>query len=110
MQTIPTRLTLGFAGSGLSNNSNHGKERNDHRRTQAHQGGKAMSEQNTPCPCANWARSINLKYLTNHHPNCPHYNDSLMDVWKVSDGNSSYYHDNEKDARRDMEANTECGV
>ena len=69
-----------------------------------------MSEQNTPCPCANWARSINLKYLTNHHPNCPRYNDSLMDVWKVSDGSASYYQDNEADAFRDMAADEECGV
>lgn len=29
--------------------------------------------------------------VTNHHPNCEHYNDSLIDVWEVSDGNSSYF-------------------
>jgi hypothetical protein len=36
--------------------------------------------------------------IPNHHPHCPHYNDSLMDVWKVSDGASDYYVDNESDA------------
>lgn len=51
------------------------------------------------CECAHWARSINPKYLTNHHENCQHYNDSLMVVWKVSDGSSSFYVENEQDAR-----------
>lgn len=36
---------------------------------------------------------------TNHHPNCPHYNDSLMDVWKVTDGFCSSYTDSEQDAK-----------
>lgn len=50
------------------------------------------------CECVSWEREINLKYLTNHHPHCRHYNDSLMDVWKVSDGTTSFYTDNEQDA------------
>ena len=54
------------------------------------------------CECAHWARSINPKYLTNHHENCPRYNDSLMDVWKVSDGSASFYVENEQDARHEM--------
>lgn len=59
--------------------------------------------------CQNWARTddpykirsrgTNLPLLTNHHPNCPHYNDSLMDVWKVTDGSSRCYLDNEEDAK-----------
>ena len=36
--------------------------------------------------------------VPNHHPNCPHYNDSLMDVWKVSLDHISCYVDNEQDA------------
>jgi len=42
-----------------------------------------------PCECVNWCRD-DIKIVcgkplaTNHHPNCPHYNDSLMDVWKVA--------------------------
>lgn len=51
------------------------------------------------CECVNWARAVNLKYLTNHHENCPHYNDSLMDVWKVTVDGVSCYVDNEQDAR-----------
>jgi len=38
---------------------------------------------------------------TNHHLNCPHYNDSLMDVWKVTDGTSTYYSENEADVREE---------
>jgi hypothetical protein len=41
----------------------------------------------------NWARIDGL--LTNHHPNCPHYNDSLIDVWRVSYEGSSYVVDRE---------------
>lgn len=51
------------------------------------------------CECANWARTVNLKYVTNHHPDCPHYNDSPMDVWKVTVDGVSCYVDNELDAR-----------
>lgn len=47
--------------------------------------------------CQNWARVDGKP--TNHHPYCPHYNDSLMDVWEVSDGTSRAYMDNEQDAR-----------
>jgi hypothetical protein len=42
---------------------------------------------------------MNRNYITNHHQNCPHYNDSLIDVWKVSRLNSGFcYFDNEHDA------------
>lgn len=52
------------------------------------------------CECVHWCRAnVNLKYLTNHHENCPHYNDSLMDVWKVTVDGISCYVDNEQDAR-----------
>lgn len=51
------------------------------------------------CPCANWARDIDLKYLTNHHPNCPRYNDSLMDVWKVTVDGVSCFVEHEQDAQ-----------
>ena len=52
------------------------------------------------CECVHWCRAnVNLKYLTNHHENCPHYNDSLMDVWKVTMDGISCYVDNEQDAR-----------
>lgn len=31
---------------------------------------------------------------TNHHPNCPHYNDSLIDVWYAEiDGNKCFCED-----------------
>lgn len=56
--------------------------------------------------CQNWERVEDpykirsregLPLATNHHPNCPHYNDSLMDVWMVGEGPALYF-DNEKDA------------
>jgi hypothetical protein len=34
------------------------------------------------CPCNTWVRTDGK--LTNHHPNCARYNDSLIDVWRVS--------------------------
>lgn len=46
------------------------------------------------CECQNWERVINPKYFTNHHEHCPHYNDSLIDVWRVQveeKGPSAYY-------------------
>jgi hypothetical protein len=65
------------------------------------------------CECQNWARDghdslkIGGKFLMpNHHPNCPHYNDSLMDVWKVTLNGCSCYVDNEPDA--DATAGMEC--
>lgn len=58
--------------------------------------------------CQNWARADISPYkirrrdgtplVTEHHPNCPHYNDSLMDVWKVTHDGQSCYMDNERDA------------
>jgi hypothetical protein len=56
--------------------------------------------------CQNWARdgrdslAIGGKLLMpNHHPNCPHYNDSLMEVWKVTDGATNCYVEPEPDAK-----------
>lgn len=40
-----------------------------------------------------------LVATTNHHVNCPHYNDSLIDVWKVIVDGVSCYVDNEQDAK-----------
>jgi hypothetical protein len=59
--------------------------------------------------CQNWARADILSpykirrrdgtpLVTNHHPNCPHYNDSLMDVWKVTLDGQICYADNDRDA------------
>jgi hypothetical protein len=61
------------------------------------------------CDCTTWARnSISAPYhmtgedglllITNHHERCKHFNDSLIEVWKVSDGHSSYYDTSEPDA------------
>lgn len=58
---------------------------------------------NKQCECINWARLDitggypNIKgngvpfVATNHHPRCEHYNDSLIDVWKVSYDGQSFY-------------------
>lgn len=52
------------------------------------------------CECLNWARD-GRDYLRvgenilipNHHPNCGHYKDSLMDVYKVTIGGISAYNE-----------------
>jgi len=64
------------------------------------------------CECKNWVRGINedplyanlksadgIPLLPNHSPNCPLYNDSLMDVWKVTLDGCSCYVCNEQDAK-----------
>jgi len=54
--------------------------------------------------CQNWARENGNYYpgvkgkdihfvITDHHIGCPHYNDSLIDVWKISFEGQSYYSD-----------------
>ena len=58
------------------------------------------------CECIGWCRSSILP-MTDHHPNCPKYNDSLIDVWLVSDGQSKYYDINEKMAREVVEEDPE---
>lgn len=37
--------------------------------------------------------------VTNHHPNCPHYNDSLMDVWCAEVDGNKYYCCDEQSCR-----------
>lgn len=62
------------------------------------------------CECINWCRDgIGAPYnirrrdgiilMTNHHPRCSHYDDSLMDVWKVIIGGSRCYVETEQDAK-----------
>lgn len=63
-----------------------------------------MSQNKSLCECVHWARTETRLICgeiipTNHHPNCPHYNDSLMDVWRVQVGGTSCYVDNEQDAK-----------
>lgn len=73
------------------------------------------------CECQQWARrSVGSPYnirtwkgvpvVTNHHEDCPRYNDSLMDVWKVTVGGISAYMDNEPDARETAGEDTEATV
>lgn len=61
------------------------------------------------CECVNWARESiaynllgrgrdGLPFVTNHHPRCTHYNDSLIDVWKITDGSACCWADNLQDA------------
>ena len=50
------------------------------------------------CQCVNWARA-HPGPVTNHHPNCAHYNDSLIDVWKVDYDGAGFYTDNEQEAK-----------
>jgi len=73
-----------------------------------------------PCKCLHWARSFdtNTKLRDSagnplvplHHPNCEHFNDSLMDVWKVElDGCACYVETEEaaKDTAGEPEDNGE---
>jgi len=58
---------------------------------------------NQMCECVFWCRAniggpyTHLKgkdlhfVVTNHHEYCPHFNDSLVDVWKISYDGQSYY-------------------
>lgn len=49
-----------------------------------------------PCNCINWARVETITGpLPNHHPRCLHYNDSLIDVWRVSYDGGGYVTDTE---------------
>lgn len=56
------------------------------------------------CECLTWRRDIDMYphlkrkgipsfVCTDHNPRCEHYNDSLIDVWKVSYEGQSYYTD-----------------
>lgn len=65
-----------------------------------------MFRSNLMCEiCGNWCRNgadasrrFGKLYLpTNHHANCPHYNESLMDVWKMTVNGVSGYSDNAQD-------------
>lgn len=59
------------------------------------------------CKCVQWARLGGP--LTDHHPNCEHFNDSLITVWKVSHDRSHCYMDFKPDAEdfKDDEVITE---
>jgi len=74
--------------------------------------GEPTTNKNMCEQCQNWPRGINenplyaglksadgIPLLPNHHPNCPHYNDSLMDVYKVTVGGISCFVDNLQDAK-----------
>lgn len=53
---------------------------------------------NNSCECIDWCRlNVDVNYLTNHHPNCEHYNDSLIKVWKVEYDGAHYYDINPPD-------------
>ncbi len=69
------------------------------------------------CECANWARTDlshalksrdGIPLAPNHHPDCTHYNESLMDVWKVTCCGSRCYVDSEV-AAKEMQSLEEAG-
>ena len=45
--------------------------------------------------------------MTNHHPNCPHVDDSLIDTWTMSDGYSGVTLDNWDAIRIELESAAE---
>lgn len=53
-----------------------------------------------PCECRVWARLFDGVHDkgTNHHPNCPRVDDSLIDVWRVEYDGRHYYTTEEPDA------------
>lgn len=62
------------------------------------------------CDCKNWCRT-DLKFkdgkllpCTKHHPRCVHVDDSLIDVWKVDDGTTHYFDEDEATARQEAES------
>ena len=61
---------------------------------------------NKYCECIDWCRTeVNIDQITNHHPNCDHYNDSLIKVYKISyDG--AYYFDKYLPDLEDLEIGT----
>lgn len=66
--------------------------------------------------CQNWERlgedtlKISKKLLMpEHHPNCPHYNDSLIDVWRITDGSTSCYVGSESEAEDMMQSESSEG-
>ena len=68
------------------------------------------------CDCVNWCRADptpcvrsddGLPIMTNHHPRCERFNDSLIEVWKVTDGSSTYYDTNDH-AEIDAESGGAC--
>lgn len=71
--------------------------------TQNQQDGAALAPVagSQACACKTWARClpIDLTYPSpDHHSACPHYNDSLIVVWRVSLDGSSYVTDDKADA------------
>lgn len=64
--------------------------------------------QNDPClglKCYNHQKELenSPEPFTNHHPDCPRYNESLIDVWKVTDGRSWIAFDKEDGAKEELE-------
>lgn len=49
------------------------------------------------CECMGWCRTDG--WLTRHHPNCGHYNESLIDVWKVDTGDGVCLVDKESEIK-----------
>ena len=54
-----------------------------------------------PCRCQSWCRTgkiygrtkDGIPIIENHHPNCEHYNDTLIDVWVARCDGMSYVSD-----------------
>ena len=58
------------------------------------------------CKCVNWARA-DIYPLTDHHHNCEHFNDSLIDVWKIEYEGQSCYCDTEPEPMEEGETVTQ---
>ena len=70
------------------------------------------------CKCVNWCRvgaeykrrgKTGLPLYTNHHPNCEHYNKSLMKVFRV-EYYGQYYFTAEKPELGEVETLTETTI
>lgn len=70
-----------------------------------------------PCPnrCLDWCRTDSPRGpKPNHHPNCEHYNASLIDVWFVNIQGTGYVTDSlagaKKELSRLIDDDHECGA
>lgn len=60
------------------------------------------------CECLKWCRGYSSDFFANHHRDCPKYNDSLIDVWKVEIDGSHYWTDKEGDIQPEEREDPLC--
>lgn len=69
-----------------------------------------MSTQIENCECLKWCRGYSAIFFANHHQDCPKYNDSLIDVWRIQFGGSFYITDKEGDIQDEERSDPEYAI